>query len=313
MGMMKLYKVTYKLRSATASSWHADTIFGHLCWALRYHEGEDSLKDFLQEYEEGRPPLIVSNGFPLDYLPRPIMTPLPFKPADKIERQFEDFKQRKMAGKGEYLTLEEFNRALNGEPVLPKEENILKRKEQISSPRTTLKNQINRLTATTGGEGQLFDFEEYFWPRVSIYARIADEFIDQARKLFETIAPTGFGKRKSVGYGAIESMEFDEFDGFKTPSNANGFVTLSNFVPAGNDPVKGAWQTIVKYGKLGEEYANRGNPFKRPLLMLTAGSTFYDAPCKEYYGRMIHKVSSYPEVVQYALALPIVAKLPEGE
>jgi CRISPR-associated protein Csm4 len=313
MGMVKIYKVTYNIRSAIASSWHADTIFGHLCWALRYLEGEGSLADFLKKYEEGRPPLVISNGFPLDYLPRPL-TPPPKLPdrADRIERQFRDFHQKKEAGKVEYLTLEEFNRTINGELVLPEEKDILKRKEEIHSPRATLKNQINRFTATTGGEGNLFDFKEYFWSEISIYAKIADEFMNRARSLFNSIVETGFGKRKSVGYGAIESMKLDQFDGFELPPDANGFVTLSNFVPRQGDPIQGAWQTIVKYGKLGEEYASGENPFKRPLLMLTPGSTFYDALIKEYYGRMIHHVSYYyPEVVQYALAFPVAAKLPE--
>ena len=89
------------------------------------------------------------------------------------------------------------------------------------------------------------------------------------------------------------------------------FVSLSNFVPARNDPIEGTWQTIVKYGKLGEEYATGGNPFKRPLLMFTAGSTFYDAPCREYYGRVVKDIApSYHKVVQYALALPVPIKLP---
>lgn len=300
---MKLYKLTYNLRRATASSWQADTIFGHLCWGLCYLEGEDSLTDFLSRYERRDPPLIISNGFPSDYLPRPIMPIPPFKPADRIERQFSEFEQRKKASKVEYLTLEEFNQAINGKPILPQEKHILK-------PKPTLKNQINRFTATTGGEGNLFSFDEYFWSQVSIYARIADDFVDQAERLFQLIADTGFGKRKSVGYGAIKSMDFAQFNGFESPADANGFVTLSNFVPAGSDPLKEAWQTMVKYGKLGEEYANRDNPFKQPLLMLVAGSTFYDALCKECYGRMIHRVSSYPEVVQYALAFPPPARLP---
>lgn len=316
MDRLRIYKVAYKLRSATASSWQADTIFGHLCWALRYMDGEDKLVDFLRQYEEGEPPLILSNGFPFDYLPCPIMPlmpPLPFKPLhkpDTIEIQSSEFQRRKEVGKVEYVTLEEFNRAINGKPVLLEARDILERKKQIHSPRATLKNQINRFTATTGGEGNLFDFEEYFWSEVSIYAKIADEFIAQAQRLFNSIGKTGFGKRKSVGYGAITSMRFDQFDGFHTPLDANGFVTLSNFVPRESDPVQGAWQTIVKYGKLGEEYANKENPFKRPLLMLAAGSAFYDAPIKEYYGRMIHHVSYYPEVVQYTLAFPVAAKLP---
>jgi CRISPR-associated protein Csm4 len=230
----------------------------------------------------------------------------PPKLANRIEQQFTEFRRKKEAGKIEYLTLEEFNQAINGKPALPQE------KKDICKPKPTLKNQINRFTATTGGEGNLFDFDEYSWNQVSIYAKIADDFIDQAKRLFQLIADIGFGKRKSVGYGAIESMKFAEFNDFEPPPHADGFVTLSNFVPAESDPTKGAWRTMVKYGKLGEEYANRENPFKKPLLMLIAGSTFYDTLCKEYYGRMIHQVSSHPEVVQYGLAFPVLVKLPGG-
>jgi CRISPR-associated protein Csm4 len=74
---MKSYKVTLKLTSPYATDWQADTIWGHLCWALRFTYGESALTDFITKYEKGEPPLLVSNGFPGDFLPRPI---LPDKP-----------------------------------------------------------------------------------------------------------------------------------------------------------------------------------------------------------------------------------------
>jgi CRISPR-associated protein Csm4 len=66
----------------------------------------------------------------------------------------------------------------------------------------------------------------------------------------------------------------------------------------------------VKYGKLGEEYALEEIAFKKPLLMLEAGSTFYDSPVKQFYGRMVRGVSpAYPQVVQYGFALPVPMRL----
>jgi len=178
----------------------------------------------------------------------------------------------------------------------------------------TLKNQINRLTSTTSAEGagQLFSFEQYRWESVSIYLKVEDGFAERAQELFQYLAQSGYGKRKSVGYGQIKLVTFEPFSGFSSPPDANGFISLSNFVPAVQDPTLGYWNVMVKYGKLGEEFAVAGNPFKKPLIMFTAGSCFYDSPCREYYGRLVRGLSSVhtDKVVQYGFALPVPMKLP---
>ena len=319
---MNLFKVTYHLRSAVASEWQSDTIFGHLCWALRYLDGEDTLDQFLADYERTQPPLIISNGFPAGLLPRPATPPLSPRQRNEesIKQQIEGFKRSKEAKETTLLTPEEFTRAIRGEEVVP-----ISKRGQLPSPGSTMKNQINRLTGTTGDGSNLYEFDETFWSRIdekmivdipiSIYVKVREDFTDQAERLFSFIAAQGYGKRKSVGYGEIRSHSFEEFHGFETPPDANGFVSLSNFVPAHSDPRIGTWQTIIKYGKLGEEYAIGGNPHKRPLLMFTAGSTFRDTPCREYYGRLVKNIapsSPYRKVVQYALAFPVPIKIDWG-
>ncbi len=301
---MELYRIDYELYSATASAWQADTISGHLCWALRYTEGEGALARFLDACRQGRPPILVSNGFPAGLFPRLRVPPAPLDTTATLENQRRQSMEEKEARKIDHLTLEEFNNTINGMLVRPS------RKAEISQ-RVTLKNQINRITGTTGESGELYEFEEFRCPAVSIYARIENDFIETARTLFSFIADNGYGKRKSVGYGAISSMSFAPLEGLNPPEDANGFVSLSNFVPARADPVVGSWDTIIKYGKLGEEYALEKSAFKKPVMMLTAGSTFYDSPVKPFYGRMVPGVSySYPQVVQYGFALPVPARLP---
>lgn len=129
-------------------------------------------------------------------------------------------------------------------------------------------------------------------------------------QLFQYITDTGYGKRKSIGYGQIESMIFEPFDGFKQPEKINGFVTLSNFVPSADDPTEGFWNMIIKYGKMGEEWAAEDWAFKKPLLMLEAGSTFYDMPCRDYYGCLVKDLNPhYSQAVQYAFGLPVPMSL----
>lgn len=302
---MRLYRARFGLRSAVATPWQADTIFGHLCWGLRHRLDPAAVEEFLHEYREGRPPFLVSNGFPGNYLPRPLRPPVaaPQRAGGLAERRSAARLGKAAAGE-EYLTVEEFNRALAGEDVLPAP-------KEFEAKRVVLKNQINRATSTTGGEGRLFELGEAYWPEVSVYVRAAEGEASWAREMLEWVADLGYGKRRSVGYGQVDSFSWEEFAGIAEPADATGFVTLSNFVPAPGDPREGYWRTLVKYGKLGEEYATGGNPFKRPVVMLLAGSCFHDSPIRSHYGRLVQGVSgAHPEVAQYGLALPVGARLP---
>lgn len=301
---MNWYRVTLQLNSWVASAWQADTIFGHLCWGMRYLYGEDRLVEFLYLYEKGTPPLVLSNGFPGDLLPQPLTAPLIVDRGLPPEEQRLQFRTYKNARKARYLTRKEFEDALNGDLVLSTA-------GDFEVKRVTLKNQLNRLTSTTGEEGSLYNFEEYYWREVTIYLKLVDSFIDVVERMFHYIVHTGYGKRKSTGYGQVTLKSFEPFAGFTISDTANGFVTLSNFVPAENDPAQGNWRTMVKYGKMGEEYATGEHVFKKPLLMMEAGSAFYDNQRREYYGCLVKGLNPhYPDAVQYAFALPVPMVLP---
>jgi CRISPR-associated protein Csm4 len=302
---MKIYKVMLQLASPYATDWQADTIWGHLCWALRFAYGEEELIKFLARYNQDEVPLLVSNGFPGDLLPRPIL------PSKKITLRSE-FSGAKANKKISWLTSEEFAEIINGEePVLAE--------KSIETSIVTLKNQINRFSGTTRGNegdataGHLFNFPQRYLEIVSIYVKVADDFVETAKELFENLSKAGYGKRKTVGYGQFTVKSFDEFMGFKSPKDANAFTSLSNFVPAANDPTRGYWGILVKYGKLGEEFAVTGNPHKKPLVMLKAGSCFYDNPIRNYYGRLVKGLSlKYPSVVQYGYAFPVPLKISDA-
>lgn len=294
------------MRSWVASAWQADTLFGHLCWGLRYLHGAGALQDFLSGYEKGKPPLLVSNGFPGDFLPVPL---LPVRPADTslaLDDQKKLYNRMKENRGIRFLSLADFNRVIQGKSPL------LDQIPEKEYQRVTVKNQINRLTDTTGEEGSLFNFPERYYAVVSVYLKLDEGFLPLARELFNYIKQTGYGKRKSTGYGQIEDCVLEPFSGFEPPDNPNSFVSLSNFVPSPSDPLKGQWKTLTKYGKMGEEYSLEEHVFKKPLIMLEAGAVFYDSPVKERYGCLVKNLNNfYPETVQYALALPVPMLLPQ--
>lgn len=323
---MKTYRVRLSLDSASLSAWQSDTIFGHLCWTVRYEEGEEALSQLLAPFLAGEPPLVLSNGFPGDLLPRPVLPPELPPGLETPKRDQVAVMRRVRQGKGiNHVDLGEFNAICRGERVL------LRSKEARVEGHIVLKNLINRLTGTTAGSeaeeaagGNLYDLQEMVYLKrrgsvgkkmpvpISIYLKVKDDHWEKrAGELFDQMALAGFGAKKSAGYGQFKVESFDPFDGFAAPDGANGFVSLSNFVPGQADPVDGHYETLVKYGKLGEEFASSGaiSPFKFPLLMLAAGATFRDGNPRDFYGRMVEDVHPQDDrIVQYgyAFAVPIV-------
>ena len=297
---MNWYKANLRLRSWVASEWQADIIFGHLCWGMIYLYGEDKLSAFLSECKQGRPPLLVSNGFPGDLLPVPMTKPAVFDRSAQIAEQKKKYAEIKQQRSVRYASLDEFNACLSGQPPDRIAEQPVNEFRRIA-----LKNQLDRNTGTTTPGGVLFNFEEIHMPAVSIYFKVTDGFEPVLEKLLNYLKDTGYGKRKSVGYGSIDSLSFNRFNGFKSPHQANGFVTLSNFMPAADDPVKGRYAVITKYGRMGEAYSSEDHAFKKPLLMMAAGSTFTVAKSRDYYGRMVEGISYYRDTLHYAYALPV--------
>jgi len=311
---MDTYKLILRQRSPTLTRWQADTLFGHLCWTLRHRDGEKALREFLDGYKDGEPPLLLSNGFPGNLLPRPIQPVHRLSATSDRLARLEQAAAVRRARDVAYVDREEFERARRGERIVPQ-------RREVQRTRTVFKNQISRLTGTTGGEGQLYSVDEQAFGNwrdkallpVTVYVRTANErwTIEEIEALFHLMARGGYGAKKSAGYGHFDVVSMEPFD-FAPIDDANGFITLSNFVPAANDPLDGYYERLVKYGKLGEEYTLLPNPFKKPLLMFAAGSSFMVKEPKPFYGRLVRglpNVGIAEDIVQYGLAFDVPARV----
>ena len=309
---MRTYLIDLAVPSGFITPWHADTIFGHLCWAaercggFRHFEGAGGLIDLFRSDD---PPFILSDGFPAGLLPTPITLKSRYQPTNQEDLDRRRYALLKRVRKREYLTLSQFQAFQRGEtPDLSD--------EQIGfSSATSLHNQISRMTNATGEQGNLFELEEHFAPdgRVQIYAKVSDGFEDDFRRLFEHLTIGGFGAKKSAGKGACKMEDFLPFDGFELLDLGNGqggqvtgFVSLSHYVPAQGDPTDGAYNMMLKYGKLGEEKTYCGQPFKKPLIMFKPGAVFRTVSVKSHYGRLVEGIAyTDPSVVQYGFAFSV--------
>ncbi|MBI3583953.1 MAG: hypothetical protein HY096_08395 [Nitrospinae bacterium] len=303
---MKTYCLKIKPHSSFLTPWQADTIFGHLCWIMAWRKEKDILAKFLEDCKNGNPAFVLSDGFPADLLPAPVHLSLITPKGETLE----DYQNGKKLKKIAWLTWEEFESVRNGKINTQFQEN-----PKTFKTFTTLHSSINRIKGTTGDEGSLFELEEYAieanklkTDTLSIYLKIKNGWEEKVFSLFKDLSLMGYGRKKSIGKGSFEIVgelePFDKFDDFK---GENGFISLSNFVPAKTDPTEGYYKTFVKYGKLGGEFTFSGNPFKKPLMMLTAGSTFYaNGDLKPFYGRMVDGISpAKPEVVHYGYAFSV--------
>lgn len=317
------YTIKIALQSSVITPFQSDTLFGHICWAIRYLWGEKYLVDFLNEYHpEKTPPFFISNGFPDEYLPKPILPPVSQDDLERIlgkKNRVSDSYKIKSIKKADLVSMSVLKR-LQGEAISPKglfqemykeykDKNydavMAVEKSRISM--TIRHNTVNRIKNRV--EEGLYDQEEFFCHEDSnlfcIYVRSDRFFRDEIERIFNFIGENGFGKDKNTGKGHFKVESIEERIDLPEWENPNSFMTLSSFIPAKTDPAKGYYRLLKKHGKLGGMYAH-GNPFKRPLLMFHAGSVFFDEPLKSTYGSLLQDVHyKHKHVRHYAYAFPI--------
>jgi len=303
--MYKDYRLDIKILSPMGTPWQSDIIMGHLAFTVALERGDSGVKEFLAPFLDGDPPFVVSDGFPEGLLPRPL-TPVS---VEERELSVEETAEAKRLKRMPFLSVQGFEAVRRGseQPDSP-----------VESPWKTfemLHATLDRRSDSTGGEG-----EGNLFPTVSealdnktgvlsVYVRAKTDRIDQFYGLLRALSKVGFGRDKSVGNGRFEVASLSETMLFESFEGADGFISLSTWVPAASDPTAGYWRLHVKRGKLGE-MAGGDNPFKRPLIQFLPGSVFHTGgDPNPWYGRVVRDIAAgMPEAVQicYCLAVPCV-------
>ena len=269
-----MHRATLALHTPLGTPLAGDTLFGQLCWALREAEGEAALERRLDGYTHGQPWLVVSDGFPADYLPKPTLPALEifFGPLEDNAAQRKAAKARRWVPATQTgLGLKALLAAAVPDPCPPQ------RTAQAH-------NTINRMTGTTGtGE-----FAPYSLPvtfhlpdhRVDLYLvlDIAKITEDQVRHLLETVGASGFGRDASTGLGKFSVVNWTPA-ALPAPADAGAWWTLGPCAPQGQgfDPLKSYYRTFTRFGRHGNVHALAGQPFKTPVLLAGTGAVFTPA------------------------------------
>jgi CRISPR-associated protein Csm4 len=292
----------YRLKVAPASRFGtpmtADSLFGALCWEVVNRQGQPELLKMLERFRKGDPPFMLSNAFPGDLLPRPLVLAAKSTGA-------------KSDGKSNWITHEEFMavREGRGEVRAPEHPEPLREVRELHS----LGGRVFETQDWTWSPEWAKDGPGYF----SVYARVSPEWVEPLRKLLQSVGAYGFGKRRGTGRGQFTVDVAPEACPWLEPMPfESGFVSLSNFVPQETDPARGRWSVLVKYPKYSAgahaNGATKGNPLKGRLLQLEAGSCFQSpGRPRRWYGSMIPAKSGDTDgPLHYGLALAIGIKWP---
>ena len=308
-----LHRATLALATPLGTPLAGDTLFGQCCWALREAAGEAELTRRLEGYTQDQPWLIVSDGFPSGYVPKPTL-PQSFEPQA-------DPAARKDAKKKRWIPIAQAGSPLTALLASAGDDASVYGHDRVPLRTSQPHNTINRLSGTTGE----IAFAPYSMPqtfhapgqRIDLYlvldeARVSAEEIG---RLLVAIGASGFGRDASVGLGKFALDQIVPAS-FPAPVNANAFWTLAPCAPQGQgfDGAHSYWRVLTRFGRHGNAHALVGNPFKTPVLMAATGAVF--APIGNFAPRLFvgqglgsdGKLSKVePATVQqgYAPVLPI--------
>jgi CRISPR-associated protein Csm4 len=261
---MNPVKFTLRPLSAFATTFAGDTLFGQLCWAARERFGEARLTELLDGYVDGRPFLVVSDGFPSGLLPRPTAPDL------ALGLVGVDPAQRKRAPTHRWL------------PAGGSDQPIARWMKELAvsdaiKPLVLTQNTINRFTGTTG--------EDQFAPRqvdrsffsakarIDVYA-VVDERLsaDTLRQLLADVGSHGYGRDATTGLGKFEVEKMAE--AARPHRASHHWLTLAPCQPNPEELVADGcyYAPLTRFGRHGNIAAVTALPFKRPLLMIATGA-----------------------------------------
>ena len=290
-------------------------------------------------------PYLESNNSSLPFYPKPISAGLSASDIEEIAEAVKeidgvsDKKGKKVKlitkykkfKKAEYLSLSIFERILKGvsEKALFQEyfnggikldgkmitgkkeyEDIIKTAKPFVKNEQVQKNSIDRLTMSTGEEGETFYQQEYFTsPSFKLHFLIKTDDINFFKPVFRYLEDKGIGGNRSTGKGRFKIEDLNEVT-FGDISSCN-FITLARYIPDVSeinlDSQSMFYEIFPWRSKVDSEYEFKGEDvWKSKVMYLKEGSCLEAKEKKEFYGRMpIVKEIDGQKIYQNGLAFPV--------
>jgi len=306
---MHLWDVTIQLRSGLGTPLSNHTIWGHVCWGIRYHEGEKALLNFLKKCDEGNPPIVISDAMPIEsegritFLPKPVLPAKPRPLDDPGNESADSFKKQK---KQQWISESDWDSIASTLSISALNSVLSNQLAPALKKATVLHASINRMTGTTtdeDGTGALFDQEQLYPDTNQGKFRLivcgADS--DRVEQLMNWAFEGGYGRDASSGLGNISVTSISPFE-CASVSGANCVMLLGSAVPSSSDPRQGFFSWGVHAGRVGGTFANSELPngstqrAKRPVHLLQRGTILKTSEPLQWVGRSVAGVHDYEPI-----------------
>jgi len=269
-------RYTIELHTAFGTPLSGDTLFGQLCWAAREQLGNTALTRLLDGYTAGRPWLIVSDGFPSGFLPKPTV-PASLTSANKNG----DALARKAQKTKRWIALTDFTKPLPDLLAGAVSDKIVFGDQGKPVEASQAHNMLSRLTGSTGeGEFAPYTQTQIFFSRgqrMDVYC-VLDETRLPKETLFtllQAVGSQGFGRDASIGLGkfSVESVDANTLVQLARP---DAYLTLAPCAPQGQgfNGEKSFWRVLTRFGRHGNLHGISETPFKNPVLLAATGAVF---------------------------------------
>lgn len=294
---MNLFKIKIMPLSLFETAIRADTLWGHICWAIRFIKGEKELKIFLDQYKMNEFPIVLSDVFPDGYLPLPLDPEIIFSLGDTSSKNLKKYKYvpisfYKDLEKGYDNFLSELKNYINDEDT---KTNYYENVDEWHCS-------VNRFTGIVE-MGMLFSKECFYFknsPVVYLKTTFDKIYIEE---IFNFISQNGYGADASSGRGRFNFSVSEET--LPESNDPNAFVSLSHGFTDISEFKSCFYDYDVKFGKIGNNISSK--PFKKPNISFKPGSIFMlkDSNLKLAYGSVkqnVHKSIDF--VSEYCLIFP---------
>ncbi len=301
----QIYELKLKPLSPWISDLTADTIFGHLCWQIKYEFWKEVLEEFLKEMAI-KPIFTISDFLPVEEVNKPcfdfdLLTFWNKENHEKVKhyKKIDYISEKSLAEISNLDWVNENNINDIRNYILWNNYNINKydfwyKKSSYFDETIENKNNINRNTWTTSdnwiySQSSKYSTREFRlllkniskknlenyninWKELNIFALIENIF-----NLY------WFWKKKSNWKWLFEIINKFQEKSFWLEKDKY-LLTLSSFIPSEKDSTKWNYKILTKFPKMWEEFSSEWqNFYKKPMIMIGEWATFEKWKNYEWY------------------------------
>ncbi|RMH03674.1 MAG: type III-A CRISPR-associated RAMP protein Csm4 [Aquificota bacterium] len=292
------------------------TLFGAICWGVKYLYSEERLKDMLNMFKE-KPPFVISS--PIYEIKGELYFPKPQMPTEGIDYCKEGVKiysELKKIKKRAWVKESVFKGFLDGKIRSINElVNVIEEENKVDVKKVLLPHaQINRLTSTTVG-GEYYVEEAYSVPAFRVFVRFFDE--SYRDMVISALRFVPLGKNKSTGFGCFD-VQVEEKDHWileYLEPRSEKMVLLSESLYDSSYELEESMYDVFVYRGAVENYYEKpsANIWKKRLLYLEPGSVIKVKEKKQVYGsiRRVQLDEGF-SVYQYGYAFGLFVRESHG-